>query len=903
MAYGSTTRKGDLMFRERLHDLWVRLKAIFMRRQLDRDLAEELEFHLAMREQKLIEQGMSPREARYAARRGFGNVASLKETSRAMWGFPSLETILQDARYGLRMLRRSPGFTAVAVVTLALGIGGTTAIFNVLYGGLLNPLPYKDTDHLAVLMTHDPNQPRFDGWAWVSAAEFVDFQQQNHVFDQVIGGLPEDMLLTGPDRPADWFNGMRLTLNTFQVLGMGPIIGRGFTADDAKPGAPAVVLLNYKVWQSKFARNPAIVGQTILLNHRPVTMIGVMPPRFKWYGGGDGPSGWLPAVFSKAVPKDQNQTSPVVGHLKPGVTIAQASVDLAFLAKRFAAAYPKQHPKGITFSVLSLTEACVDKQSQRTLSLVMGGVGLLLLIACVNVANLLLARATGREREFAVRASLGADRVRLVRQLMIESLVLALGGALLGSLIAWDVQSGLTAIIPSWYMPTEAEVRMNGWVMLFAVGMALAATLLFGLAPAVMAIGKNLQAPLKASGRGAGESLSHNRLRNLLVVSEVTLSLVLLTGAGLLFRSFWALRHIELGYKIDNVLHAGAGLPQERYKTAEQRNLFHLEILRRVRGLPGVASAALGWPSLNWANSTPIEVAGEPATEGQSAWFRLAGDGYFETLGIPLLEGRTISDEDLVHARTVVVVNLAFVNKYLAGKNPLGRQVKVTVPPWPGFPPMKETRLEIVGVVADTRHAESLEPMTQPQIFLPFTIWGIPWDTLLVRTAAKPEGLVNTIRQEFATLDKDLPVDAAPIRGDFQDWYTEPQFVLGMLTGFAALGMTLVCIGVYSVLSYSVSRRAHEIGVRMALGAEATDVRRYVLKAGLKWLIVGIGIGVPASIALAKILQSRVWGIKSADPLTLVVVSTILIAVGLAACYFPACRATRVDPLVALRYE
>jgi putative ABC transport system permease protein len=883
------------MIRERLHDLWLRLKAVVKRRQLDRDLAEELEFHLAMREQKLIEQGMPPREAHYAARRGFGNPVSLKESSRDLWSFPSLETFLQDVRFGLRMLAKNRGFTAVAVLTVALGIGGTTAIFSVLYTGLINPLPYANGDRLVVLVTHNPKDPQLDDWAYVSPAEFLDIAKQNRVFDQVIGALRADVLLTGRDTLPESFIGFRLTPNAFQVLGMAPVIGRTFTSEDTKPWAPPAVVLSYKVWQSEFSGSARILGQTIFLNHQPTTIIGVMPPRFRLFGTGV----WLPWDFA-----ERAKQTPVLGRLKPGVTIAQASADLELLAKNLAAVYPDSHPKDTTCSVMSFTQASVAEESGRTLRFVMGGVGLLLLIACVNVANLLLARASGREKEIAIRASLGAGRRRLVRQLMIESLLLALGGASLGILLALNGLTAIVAIIPIGFLPFEAEVRINGWVMLFAAGAVLVSTLVFGLAPAVLAVKKDFQASLAGSSRGTGETRGQQRFRNLLLVIEVALSLVLLTGAGLLFRSFWTLRHIELGYNVDNMLQARGYLWGERYKRAEQRNQFHTEALRRIRGLPSVASATLSFPDLDSGAIIPIEIVGQSTAESQSVWYHLVGDGFFETAAIPLVQGRTISEEDLIHARPVAVVNRAFVNKFMAGTAPLGRQIKVTPPSWLGVSQAKNEELEIVGVVADTRHVgDTMELLAKPQVLFPTTLWGPPFYEILVRTVGNPANLVNTVRQEFASIDKELPVEVAPVRDDFQPLYAEPKFVLGLLMGFAGLGLTLACIGVYSVLAYALSRRTQEIGIRMALGAEAPDVHKMVMKSGLRWLLVGVGVGGAASIALAKIFQNRIWGIKSADPLTLAAVSVLLIAVGLAACYFPARRATKVDPMAALRCE
>ena len=767
----------------RLRVLLAKFSGLFHRAKLERQLDEDVRAHLEMLTEENQRKGMTPAEAHYAALRQFGNVSSMKEECRARWSIRIIEELVQDVRYGLRQLRRNPGFTAVAVLILALGIGGTTAIFSVFYGGFLDPWPYKDSGRLAVLITHDPNQPQLDNWARVSPAEFLGIQEQNHVFDHVIGALYENVLLTGHNIPAYSFWGWRVTPNTFQVLGMTPIIGRTFTADDAKPGAPPVVLLNYKVWQSKFGGNPGIVGQTIELEDKPTMVVGVMPPRFGWWG--NRLDVMLPATFSRAENSEKSQTTSVFGHLKPGVTFAQASADLEVLAKRFTAAYPEEHQKRITFLVESITDACVDPQSRRTLSILMGGVGLLLLIACVNIANLLLARGSSREREIAIREALGAGRLRLVRQFMIESLLLALGGAVLGSLLAWDGLGAMVALMPSWYMPTEAVVRINFAVLLFTAGIAAVSTLLFGLAPAVLAVKKDLRAPLKASGRGTSETRGHHRLRNLLVVSEVTLSLVLLTGAGLLFRSFRTLRHLNLGYNTRNVLEAEALLPEERYKTAEQRNQFHLEALRRVRALPGVVSATFAERVLSWANSTRIEIVGRSSSQTQTAWFQLAGDGYFDTLGIPLLAGRTISEEDLADARPVVVVNRAFVNKYFGGANPLGRLIKVEHPAW--LPQMKNTAFEIVGVVGDTTHEEGGEPEVQPQMFLPFTVAGTSWGMLLVRTAGNPTGLTNTVRKEFAAIDKELPVDVAPMRNDLKVWYEEPLFVMGMLVGFALL--------------------------------------------------------------------------------------------------------------------
>jgi putative ABC transport system permease protein len=807
-----------------------------------------------------------------------------------------MQTLLQDLRFGLRMLAKNPGFTAVAMLTLALGIGGTTAIFSVVYGAVLKPFPYRDSDRLVMLTLHDVEQGRLTGVAWVSASELRAYREQNHVFDEVIGGSPMEVVLTGSEIP-EIFWALAVTGNAFRVLGVPPMIGRLITAEDCRAGAPPVVLLSHEVWQAHFGGDPGIVGRTLILNQQPTTVIGVMPPRFGWQRG----EIWLPASVISSEPTDREYLFTMVGRLKQGVSLDQANADVGVLAKRLARIYPKDYSPETTVRVATLVDPWF-LGAGKTFYILLGAVGVLLLIACGNVSNLLLARATGREREFAVRAALGASRGRLVRQLLIENLLLALGGAILGCLAAWNGLGSLMAIIP--VVPETAVIRINGLVLLFTLGTAIFSTLLFGLVPTLLAVRKDLQAQLKASARGAGESRGHHRMRQVLVVSEVALSLVLLTGAGMLIRSYFALRYIDLGYDPDHVMVAGAFLPPNQYKTPEQRNLFNMEALRRVRALPGVVSAALGGPAPNWAIPATVEIEGKPSSDNRRVRLRFAGDGFFETMRIRMLRGRGISEEDVVQGRRVAVVSQTLVTSYFGNANPLGRQIKLvasqSVPP-----AMKQTGFEIIGEVADTRYIgdEDGGPTVEPTMFVPFSIGGIGVG-VAVRTIGDPVNLFKPVRETYAAIDKELPVHPHVLRDIIKGtWFTEPQFVMTMLVAFASLGLTLVCIGVYSVLSYSVSQRTNEIGIRMALGAQVSEVRRMVMMSGLRWLAVGIGIGVLASIALAKILQNRIWGIKSADPLTLVAVSLLLTLVGLAACYFPARRATKVDPMVALRYE
>jgi putative ABC transport system permease protein len=821
--------------------------------------------------------------------------------------------MLNDIRYAFRMFCKNPGFTAVAVLTLALGIGGTTAIFSVVYGALLNPLPYPDSDRLALIADHDPKSPRLDHfaqWAHVSPAEFLDYQEQNHVFDQIFGGLGEGVLLTGRDTPTAWY-GLRTTPNMFQVLGIPAVVGRIMIDDDFRPGALPVVVLNYEVWQKTFGRDPGIIGQTLILNRQPTTVIGVMPWRFTFFGGERGPDCWLPAVFSKSK-TDDGQTSPVIGRLKPGVTLEQASAEIEVLAKRLATVYPSSHPPGVTFSVKSLTEASVPGGSRSTLSLLMGAVGLLLLIVCANIANLLLARAIAREKEISIRAALGASRSRVVRQFLIESLLLALGGALLGCLVAWNGLDQLVAIIPTRYIPVEAAIHVNASVLLFTLGVALVSTLLFGLAPALLAVRGDLQAPLKAGGRGSGQSSRHHHLRGWLVVIEVALSLVLLSGAGLLMRSFIGLQQLKLGYNHEHTYGVVANFPSDRYDTPEKQFQVQLEFLQAVRAVLGVVAAALSSPPLLWIGPvTAVQIDGEALAEERPANFSNVGDRFFETAGIPILQGRGIFEEDLLHRRKVAVVNYAFARRYFGTKNPLGRQVKVLDFADPELPKQHQTKdawFEIVGVSGDTAVLDwtSFDSVarSKPIVYVCYTVTAGASVKVTARTAGMSTSLEQSLRRAGAALDREAPMaiwSLNELRQRF--WLGGPRFLTAVFLTFACLGLILVSVGVFGVLSYAVSQRTHEIGIRMALGAEATDVRRMVMMSGLRWLLLGIGIGVPASIALSKFLQNRIWGIKSVDPLTLVAVSLLLTAVGLAACYFPARRATRVDPMVALRCE
>ena len=871
----------------RLRILLSKIAGLFRKAQLEQQLDEDVRAHLEMLAEENLRKGMTAAEAHYAALRQFGNVGSMKEECRETWSIRIIEELVQDVRYGLRRLRRNPGFTAVAVLTLALGIGGATALFSVVYCGVLNPFPFRDSHRLVAFVAHDSRVGQGEGfgelYSGITPPEFLDYRDQNHVFDEVIGAAWDKAILTGTG-PARLYRARPVTDDYFRVLGVTALFGRTLTPADSRPGAPPVAVVGYKAWQKDFGADPGIVGRTIVLNHRSTTVVGVMPPRFTLQQG----DVYLP---TRLTPNKQGFFS-FFAHLKPGVTIDQANAEIGVLAKRFAAKYG--YPPEVHFGVVSLAHGAIGAISE-TWYVLLGAVVLLLLIACVNVANLLLARATVREREISVRAALGASRGRLVRQLLIESLILAAGGAALGCLFAWDVLKGLVAIIPAHYLPSEAVIRINPPVLLFTLSTAVFCTLLFGLAPAILATGTNLQDPLRASGRGGGETRGRTRSRNLLVVGEVALSLVLLCNAALLLRSMFALRHADLGFDPSHLLVGTAELPDW---TTAQICQFQLDLLRRVQPLPGVRSAALDYEALRGGGPrVRIEIEGKSSPENWSASWHGASDRFFETAGIPVLQGRDFSEEEFEKRRKVAIINRAFAHKYFAGENPLGHVVKFPEDASAG----KDPGFEIIGVVADVRDDGPDKP-PEPYIYCPYGTWGKI--TLLVRTVGAPASVTGALRRAVMSINKDVPMEAKPLRNYLvENYYTEPRFVVEILVAFAVLGTLLVSVGVYSVLSYAVSRQTHEIGVRMALGAQVAEVRGMVLKWGLRWLAIGIGIGIPASIALEKALRNRIWGIKSADPLTMVAVSLVLTAVGLAACYFPARRASKVDPMVALRYE
>ena len=812
-------------------------------------------------------------------------------------------TFGQDIRYALRNLRKAPGFAVVAVVTLALGIGASTAIFSVIDNVLMEPFPYPGAERFMSVQIHDTDRSEPGGRGGYIGPEFLDLVDQNHVFDGVIANDNTDVLYRAGEG-TQRFDGNYVTPGTFEFLGMPALVGRVMQPADYEPGAPPVFVLRYKTWVKSFGADPSIVNKTYVLNGESRTLVGIMPPRFGW---GDADL-WIPrkpsrAAGGKTIAGAFEQHWFLLGHLKPGITVKQAESDLLVVTQRLAKIYPTEYPKRFSVHIESLTNLVVG-QFKATLFIVLGAVGLLLLIGCGNVANLLLARATTREKEFAIRSALGANRWRLIRQLLVESLILAIGGAAAGTLLAWGGLKFLVALMPQNIIPAEAVIRLNLPVLGFTLGVAVLTALVFGLVPALKAARKDLNEPLRDSGKGISGGFRHGRLRDAVVVLEVGLSLTLLVAAGLLMRSFVAIRDVKLGLQPDHVLVARLPLPLDRYKTADQVMGFYRPLLQRLKALPGVVEATetSTLPPYGGIRSD-IEIPGKTHAEKWNAIFQLVSEGNFGVLKIRFVDGRGFTEAEVNGARKLAVVNQTFVKKYLGNENPIGRQVRIAQ--LAEFDDaVKEPMFEIIGLVADAKN-QGLQDPPLPEIWIPYTVTGSSFRGILVRTANEPLSMMNTVQHEIWATDANV---ALTFTGTLEGYISQfsfagPRFGFFLMTIFGSIGLMLVTIGVYSVLAYTTARRTHEIGIRMALGAEGSDVQGMVIRMGLKLVGLGVAIGLIASLAIGKVIATQLWGVSAYDPWTLVCVPVLLLVIGILACWIPARRAATVDPLVALRYE
>jgi putative ABC transport system permease protein len=878
------------------------LRSLLRRKDLDMYLDEALKFHVETKMLDYIATGMDPEEARNNALRAFGGVEKAREECRDMRGTNLIEDCWRDLRYGVRTLFKDRRFALLAIFALALGIGASTVVFSVVYDGLLNPFPYKDANGISIFQIHDVERAGNQGRGAFSFPEFLDYREQNHVFTDMVGTAYTDVLYSS-NGGAQQLQGAYVTTNTFPFLGVMPLLGRWITDDDGKPGAPPVLVMSFSFWEEQFNGDPKVLGTALTLNGESRTLVGVMPPRFRYFGA----RVYFPLSLSRnaADARDQyNRPRYLVGEerRKPGVTLQAAAADIHVIARRLAKVYPNDYPKRFTIWTDSLASDVVG-DSKHILYVLLASVGMLLLIACSNVANLLLARATIREKEIAVRASLGASQGRLVRQLLVESFVLAVAGGAFGCLFAYGGIRMVAAVIPA-MLPGEAVIELNRVVLMFAIGVTVLTTLGCGLAPAIHSMRANLNKRLTGSGKGASGGFRHGKLRAGLVIVEVALSIVLLAGAGLMTRTLYALMHVNLGFDASNVMAAQITFPKGSYTTVQERKAFFQQTLARITALPGVVAAAetISLPPYD-AGRSEVTVPGKTHSEAWNTMFDTCSEGYFSTLRIPLLRGRLLSEFDVDSGRFVAVVNQTFVRNYFANDDPIGHQFKFNV-----FDQVAQTPhdayFEIVGVVADIKN-QGLQAPPMPQAYIPYTVTAYANRAILVRTAVDPLSLLNSVRTEIWAVDRNVAFsEAGTLTAFLQRYsYAQPEFGLVSLGAFAGIGLLLAAIGVFSVMAYAVSLQTHEIGIRMALGAQRADILRMVLSKGLALVIAGILIGLATSFVANRLLSSELWGVSASDPWTFSAVVAVVVAVGAAACLLPARRATRVDPLIALRYE
>jgi putative ABC transport system permease protein len=877
------------------------LRRLWHKPLAERQLDSELTFHLEQQIADYVASGLAPAEARRRANLEFGGVERFKEECRETRTENPVDVLARDLRFAFRCLVKERRFALIAILALALGIGSSTAIFSVIDNVLLHPLPYKDTPHLVNLLIQDldrENRKR----GMFHYAELQDYMRQNHAFDRVIGNVEDDIVYTAGDHNVR-FGGNYVTPGTFELFGMPAYAGRTLEPADYQPGAPPVFVMRYVTWVSQFGADRSLIGKSFLLNGVSRTLVGVMAPRFAW----GGVEMWLPrSPDSKevlAAGQFPNYWG-LVAHLKPGISFAEAEADLDVIARRRAMEFPNEYPRHFRVKIEPFSRVGAGPHFRSTLFLLLTAVALLLLIGCGNVANLLLARATTREREFAVRAALGASRARLLAQLLAESFLLAMGGAAAGILMAWGGVKLLSASIPPFTIASETVVEMNGSVLLFALCTGVGTVVLFGLAPALRASRCCLNESLRDTSKAITSSAGAVRLRNAVIVLEVALSLTLLFAAGLFTRSFRRLMDVPLGLQSDHVLVVRMPLSPERYKTAAQLNSFFRPLLTRLKALPGVESASemSSVPAYGGMHSD-LQIPSKPHAGKWEVIFQLSSEENFSLLRIPFLNGRSFNKAEVNAAKKVAVINRTLQRQYFGDENPIGKTIRLDA--LKTFPdPVSDPSFEVIGVVSDVKNQGVQDP-TIAEAWLPYTITGSAMRGLLVRTTGDPEAFIKTVSREIWAMDPSVAM-AEPHALDtllnvFS--YAQPRLGFLLVTVFASIGLLLVTIGVYSVVAYSTSRRTHEIGLRMALGAAARDVMAMVLGQGLRLLALGIAIGLLASLALARAIVSLLWGVSPYEPLTFASVAGLLLTIGLLACWVPARRATRIDPTTALRYE
>ena len=819
-----------------------------------------------------------------------------------------MDSLVKDIRYGFRNLRKHPGFSIIVVAVLALGIGANSAIFTVVNGVLLRPLPYRDSDQLVMIWGNflKLNIERLPA----KAAEYEDYRAQTQIFEQVAAFESLSLNLTGPE-PAERITGARVTANLFSMLGAQAEQGRGIAADENQPGRDEVVVLSHGFWQCRLGGRPGAIGQTLKLNDRDYTVIGVMPANFQFphasFPFAEPADLWVPLVYpaEQVAQRQGPYYLNVISRLKPDVTLSQARAEMNALGQQFESQHrgyrgPNGADGGWRITLAPVQEEAVGS-SRRGLLLLFGAVALVLLIACANVANLLLVRAASRQKELAVRLALGASRWRIARQLLIESLILGLLGGMSGLLIAlWGVAA--LAAQQSANLPRMQEINVDSRVLVFTALLTIVTALLFGLVPAWQASKFNLQRTLKENEYAAIGGWRRHFWRNGLLISEVALSLVVLIGAGLLVNSFLRLQHVQPAIATDSLLTVEINLSSSRYRESVQISGFFQELVRRVAGLPGVEAASLGTarPLSGVPRNDPFSVEGRPLEPGNPSFagWQMVGASYFHTLGIPLVQGRDLTLQDMEQAAPVVaVINETMAHRYWPNENPIGRRITV------GLPRADNPWATIIGIARDQPH-RAIDSLPEPDWYLSRRPGPQPNQILFVRTATNPSTLAGPIREVVAAVDRNQPVANIKTMTDVvADTIAPRKFNTLLFVLFAVIATVLAALGIYGVIAYTVAERTHEVGIRMALGAQKSDVLGLIVKTGVMLTLIGVAMGLAIALALTHLMTTLLFGITPNDATTFAAVSAFLILVALLACYVPARRATKVDPLVALRNE
>ena len=891
------------------------MRFLFWRRSRQEELSEEIESHLQMAARERVERGENPRHAEQSARREFGNVGVVREVTRDQWGRRWLETLFQDLRYALRMLSKSPGFTTVAVLTLALGIGANTAIFSIVNAVLLHPLPFKDPSRLVLLHEGIPKMgyPKMD----FSVPDLAVFARAQKSFTAIAAFHTEHVDISGHGEP-ERVIASRVSASLFPMLGAQPMMGRTFTQDEDAPGH-ALAILSDSLWQRRFGGAANIIGQTIAVDRKPYTIIGVMPRNFVFPLPSDEANGqsadlWIPMAFTPTEFQDWGGSYfyGAIARLRPGLSLPQARFESKLSAQRIIDSYPAAignfARKGeLTVIVAPLQQDLVG--SVRPLLLIlMAAVGFVLVIACANIATLLLSRAASRHEEIAVRTALGATRLRLLRQFLTESLVLSLAGGGLGLLLAsWARDLMLQLVPPSILLPHQ--VPLSRTVLVFAFGVSIFSALLFGLVPAFQISSFSVQSSLRESGGAAKTSRRRFRLQRIFVTAEFALALVLLVASGLLIRSFAKLLATNPGFRPDHVLTVNVPLPSPVYSHAAQVENFYQQVLAKVSALPGVQSTGISndlpLRGYEMVSISPEALASGRTSTPQAICQTWVMGNYLQTMGIPLLQGRWFTPEDRFGSQQVALVSLSAARNFWSGQDPIGKRVRWGVNgPW-------ET---VVGVVGNVNQ-QGLDAPLVPQVYRPYLqlnggfLEQDPFAdmhamNIAVRTANDPASLASAVVAQVHSLDPQLAVgNIKTMTQVLASSVAAPQFNTVLLGIFAGLALFLAAIGVYGVLAYSVAQQTHEIGIRMALGAQQRDVFRLILEQGARLTFWGVAMGLFAAFGLTRLMASLLYGVSPTDPVTFAGVAVVLVGIALLACYIPARRAMRVDPMVALRYE